>query len=293
MKTDDVTAMRFHHRAPWLRHPTRRRHSLARTHARHDTTRHADTMPALVTMMAGKPTVRAAAAGVFTKGKKYANIQEAAAAGLKGATAPFPEGLDVLGFCNGIDGGSLQRYREAELTHGRVSMLATVGFLVGEQVEGSSFLFDSQVTGPAVNHFQQVPLPFWFAIGATIAIAESVRVQKGWQDPGQSDKLFLLKDGYQPGDLEFDPLGLGAGKSAEELDELASKELNNGRLAMIAISGMVVQELVDGLNILPADIALELGNGDLAAMERACAGKVDEAACAKAFEASLEAASRM
>ena len=147
-------------------------------------------MPALVTMMAGKPTVRAAAAGVFTKGKKYANIQEAAAAGLKGATAPFPEGLDVLGFCNGIDGGSLQRYREAELTHGRVAMLATVGFLVGEQVEGSSFLFDSQVTGPAVNHFQQVPLPFWFAIGATIAIAESVRVQKGWQDPGQSDKHF-------------------------------------------------------------------------------------------------------
>ena len=56
-----------------------------------------------------------------------------------------------------------------------------------------------------MNHFQQVPLPFWFAIGATIAIAESVRVQKGWQDPGQSDKLFLLKDGYQPGDLEFDP----------------------------------------------------------------------------------------
>jgi hypothetical protein len=62
---------------------------------------------------------------------------------------------------------------------------------------------------------------------------------------------------------------------------------------MIAISGMVAQELVDGLNILPADVALELGNGDLQAMERACAGKVDEAACAKAFEASLEAASRM
>ena len=201
--------------------------------------------------------------------------------------------FDPAGLSNDVSASELKRYREAELTHGRVAMVATVGFLVGEQVEGSSFLFDSQVTGPAVNHFQQVPLPFWFAIGTAIAIAESVRVQKGWQDPGQSDKLFLLKDGYQPGDLEFDPLGLGAGKSAEELDELASKELNNGRLAMIAISGMVVQELVDGLNILPADIALELGNGDLAAMERACAGKVDEAACAKAFEASLEAASRM
>ena len=42
-----------------------------------------------------------------------------------------------------------------------------------------------------------------------------------------------------------------------------------------------------------ADIALELGNGDLQAMEKACAGKPDEAACAKAFEATLEAAARM
>ncbi|CAL53934.1 Chlorophyll A-B binding protein, plant [Ostreococcus tauri] len=250
-------------------------------------------MPMLVTMMAAKPQVRASGADVFQKGKNYANIQEATAAGLIGASAPFPEGLDILGFCNGVDGATLQRYREAEVAHSRVCMLATVGFLVGEQVEGSSFLFDAQVTGPAVNHFQQVPLPFWFAIGSVIAIAESARVQAGWQDPGQSDKLFLLKDGYTPGDLSFDPLGLGNGKSAEELDALRLKELNNGRLAMIAISGMVAQELVDGLNILPADIALELGNGDLQKMEQACAGKVDEAACAKAFEASLEAASRM
>lgn len=251
-------------------------------------------MPMLVTMMAAKPTVNAARGGdVFTKGKNYASIKEAVAAGLPGASAPFPEGLDILGFCNGVDGATLQRYREAEVAHSRVCMLASLGFLVGEQVEGSSFLFDAQVTGPAINHFQQVPLPFWFAIGAVIAIAESTRVQKGWQDPGQSDKLFLLKDGYTPGDLSFDPLGLGAGKSAEELDELRLKELNNGRLAMIAISGMVAQELVDGLNILPADIALELGNGDLEKMERACAGKIDEAACSKAFEASLEAAARL
>jgi hypothetical protein len=244
-------------------------------------------------MMAAKPTVRATASSkkgdVFQKGKNYANIQEATAAGLIGATAPFPEGLDILGFCNGIDGSSLQRYREAEVAHSRVCMLAALGFLVGEQVEGSSFLFDAQVTGPAIDHFQQVPIPFWFAIGATIAIAESARVQAGWQNPGASDKLFLLKDGYTPGDLSFDPLGLSKGKSAEELDELRVKELNNGRLAMISISGMVAQELVNGLNILPADEALEMGSVDLVAMEKACAGKIDEAACAKAFEAALAA----
>jgi hypothetical protein len=33
-----------------------------------------------------------------------------------------------------------------EITHGRVAMLAALGFLVGEQVEGSSFLFDAEVT---------------------------------------------------------------------------------------------------------------------------------------------------
>ena len=58
-----------------------------------------------------------------------------------------------------------------------------------------------------------------------------------------------------PGDLKFDPLGLGNGKSKKELDELRLKELNNGRLAMIAISGMVAQELVDGLNLIPSDVA--------------------------------------
>jgi hypothetical protein len=69
-----------------------------------------------------------------------------------------PVGLfDPLGFADKADDNTLKRYREAELTHGRVAMLATVGFLVGEKVEGSSFLFDSQITGPAITHLSQVP----------------------------------------------------------------------------------------------------------------------------------------
>ena len=69
-----------------------------------------------------------------------------------------PVGLfDPLGFAEKADDNTLKRYREAELTHGRVAMLAVVGFLVGEQVEGSSFLFDSQITGPAITHLAQVP----------------------------------------------------------------------------------------------------------------------------------------
>jgi hypothetical protein len=233
-----------------------------------------------------QPTVRAAGSGVYDKSRKYADIKEATAAGLDGACAPFPEGLDILGFCKGINGGDLQRFREAEITHGRVSMIATVGFLVGEQVEGSSFLFDAQVTGPAIDHFQQTPGLVWGLVGATIFLLESTRVQKGWSDPFTSE-LFSLNDDYIPGQWGFDPLGLSNNKTAEDMAEARLKEINNGRLAMISISGMVAQELVNGLNLIPADEVLEEGRGAaLAQMGKQCAGAVDEAACAKAFEAA-------
>jgi len=233
-----------------------------------------------------QPTVRASGSGVFDKSKQYADIKEATAAGLDGACAPFPEGLDILGFCKGINGGDLQRFREAEITHGRVSMIATVGFLVGEQVEGSSFLFDAQVTGPAIDHFQQTPGLVWGLVGATIFLLESARVQKGWSDPFTSE-LFSLNDDYVPGQWGFDPLGLSNNKTAEDMAEARLKEINNGRLAMISISGMVAQELVNGLNLIPADEVLEEGRGAaLLQMGKQCAGAVDEAACAKAFEAA-------
>ena len=60
---------------------------------------------------------------------------------------------------------------------------------------------------------------------------------------------------------------------------------------MIAISGMVAQELVNGLNLIPADEVLEMGKvGAFKTMSEQCAGAADEAACAKAFEAAERAA---
>ena len=149
-----------------------------------------------------QPTAANAAfpsSSVYNKSVTYANIAEATKAGLNGACDPFPEGLDILGFCNGINAGDLQRYREAELTHGRVAMVAALGFFVGEQVEGSSFLFDAQVTGPAINHFQQVPGLVWGLVGTTIFVAECSRIQFGWSDPF-TNKLFSLNKNYTPGE---------------------------------------------------------------------------------------------
>merc|ERR1711959_750059 len=51
---------------------------------------------------------------------------------LAGVSAPMNY-FDPLGFSTTVDSGKLLFYREVELKHGRVAMLAALGFLVGEQ----------------------------------------------------------------------------------------------------------------------------------------------------------------
>merc|ERR1712216_80811 len=87
---------------------------------------------------------------------------------------------DPLGFAEKADEAGLKKYREAEVTHGRVAMLAVIGFLVGEKVEGSTFLFDSQITGSAIDQFPQVPVGWDLLIVAFIGAAEFYRSKTGW-----------------------------------------------------------------------------------------------------------------
>merc|ERR1712125_159523 len=169
---------------------------------------------------------------------------------LPGAIAPV--GLfDPLGFLEKADDATALRYREAEVTHGRVAMLAVVGFLVGEKVEGSSFLFDSQISGPAITHLSQVPVPFWLLLSIAIGAAEIKRATIGWVEPKNTpvDQPGLLREDYIPGDIGFDPLGLKP-EDPEEFAIMQTKELQNGRLAMIAAAGFLAQELADGKGIV-------------------------------------------
>ena len=159
--------------------------------------------------------------------------------------------FDPLNLAEKATDAALQRYREAELAHGRVAMLAVIGFFVGEKVEGSSFLFDASISGPAITHITQVPDGFWAVIIAFIGAAEASRAQEGWVDPADCpvDQPGLLKEDYMPGDLKFDPLGLKP-EDAEEFAIMQTKELQHGRLAMLAAAGFLAQEAVDGKGII-------------------------------------------
>ena len=68
---------------------------------------------------------------------------------LPGITAPFPDMFDPAGFTRTAAPKDVKRWRESELMHGRIAMLAALGFVIGEQLEDfPAFMnFDGSITG--------------------------------------------------------------------------------------------------------------------------------------------------
>jgi len=173
--------------------------------------------------------------------------------GLPGVLPPFDEGFDPLGLSDGKTLGTMKQWREAETQHGRVAMLAAVGLLVTEEPIEFHPLFEAanKDIGPAIRHLDEVRAvsPLFFEIlGLIIGSLELNRALVGWKAPGENAKFQDLNDDYFPGDVGFDPLNLKP-DDAEEFLQMSNKELQNGRLAMLGIAGMVAQELVNGEEI--------------------------------------------
>ena len=91
-----------------------------------------------------------------------------------------------------------------------------------------------------------------------VALVEGQTILTAWERPDETEArrslvgkeerqgiVAELRDGYVNGDLGFDPLGLRP-EGQEEFDTMRTKELQNGRLAMLGVAGMVAQELVTG-----------------------------------------------
>merc|ERR1712094_110739 len=152
--------------------------------------------------------------------------------------------FDPANFLTGKSQLEVYRFREAELTHGRVAMLASLGFLVQEAFHP---LF-SAAGGPAIDQIPQLPVWLWAVMTAGIGAAEAYRINLGFSEldeAGQSQTKSALKPGYYPGDLGFDPLNLKPEDPAE-FREMQEKELSHCRLAMIAAAGFLAQEAVSG-----------------------------------------------
>ena len=143
-------------------------------------------------------------------------------------------GLDPLNFSEYFD---MKWLREAELKHSRVSMLATVGFVVQEfvTIPGYTAVEDSTL-GPTT-----------VGLSAMLQIVFGVGIVEWWSNNGNVTMETMFSDPARvPGDIGFDPLGYGKKMSEEEMDTMKLKELNNGRLAMLAIGGMIHHNWVTG-----------------------------------------------
>jgi|EP00966_Prymnesium_polylepis_P055467 light-harvesting complex I chlorophyll a/b binding protein 4 len=178
------------------------------------------------------------APGLTPGGRAYAEK-------MPGVTAPF--GLfDPLGLTPETK-EELLLFREAELAHGRVAMMGALGYLVQSHFAP---IFDME-GAPVIRHLDKVlatengQLASSFLLLA-IFFSEIKRARVGWVEPDV--EMRTLRAEYLPGDLGFDPIGL---KPKDEAGFLAmqNKELNNGRLAMLAIAGMTAQELVTGTQV--------------------------------------------
>jgi len=135
-------------------------------------------------------------------------------------------------------------FREAELAHGRVAMMGALGFLVQSHFAP---MYDMD-SAPVIRHLDKVLQTENGQLGSSclllaIFFSEIQRARTGWVEPEVA--MRTLREGYLPGDLGFDPMGLKP-KGEAELLAMQNKELNNGRLAMLAIAGMTAQELVTG-----------------------------------------------
>merc|ERR1711877_114174 len=148
-------------------------------------------------------------------------------------TAPWASGgkaWDPAELAVNIPAGQLYFYREAELKNGRLAMLAFLSIVLTDKLGVHPFYSGPAYVSAIPNHdvIDPFPLNFWTGLAVACGFAE----------------LFAYPDRSKaPGDLGFDPLGLKP-DNEKEFMEIQNKELNNGRLAMIAMAGIYAQELV-------------------------------------------------
>merc|ERR1712032_1226974 len=146
--------------------------------------------------------------------------------------------FDPLGLSSDGDTDTFKRRRETELKHGRISMLAAMGYITPELVgKFPGLLSPTQGLKFAdvpngLKALAVVPAAGWFQILLYMSYCEVSGISQ------RTD----VKYG-KPGDFDFKVL---TADDPESLKRKLSAELANGRLAMMAIIGMFFQDGLTG-----------------------------------------------
>jgi len=145
-----------------------------------------------------------------------------------GVTAPLGF-FDPLGFTRdplmtfANDPNGFKHLREAEIKHGRVAMMAATGSVVAHYVKMPGF--EGVPTGLAALGTSAGATGF----AVLLLLAGVLEAARG------------TRPADQPGSYG-DPFGFG-----QYTEEMRTKELNNGRMAMFAVTGQLAAELVTGV----------------------------------------------
>ena len=143
--------------------------------------------------------------------------------------------FDPWGICADGNKENFDRLREVELKHGRVSMLAVVGYLVtfaGVRFPGA----DDIPAGFAA--FKEMPPMVLAQMAFTVGMMEAIN----------RDAFGMAEF---PGDYRNGYIDFGWDKFDDKTKlEKRTKELNNGRAAMMGILGIMVHENLGNLDAI-------------------------------------------
>ena len=128
----------------------------------------------------------------------------------------------------------LRDYREAEIRHGRLAMLAVVIWPIQEKLD--QFLLDPSSRGPLLYGPVTLPyLPLFMTLVMMLLGYLDIYTKDIQEEEG-------VGDAFLPGDCFWDPLKILDGAPASMKRNMQERELFNGRVAMLAFAAFVFEE---------------------------------------------------